>query len=105
MTALARAVSNDVSRYYGSIIPSVLNVFSMQGFLILNCIIGGQMLASVSSRLNDTLGIVIISVISLAVRSDLLHPFIRCAEPFVGDLLWLSVPSLVGFSTLPCEVG
>ena len=39
----------------------------MQGFLILNCIIGGQTLASVSSHLNDTLGIVIISVISLAV--------------------------------------
>ncbi|KAN0085850.1 Permease for cytosine/purines, uracil, thiamine, allantoin domain containing protein [Tylopilus felleus] len=53
--------------YYGSIIPSVLNVFSMQGFLILNCIIGGQTLTSVSPHLNDTLGIVIISVISLAV--------------------------------------
>ncbi|KAI9568123.1 purine-cytosine permease [Boletus coccyginus] len=53
--------------YYGSIIPSVLNVFSMQGFLILNCIIGGQTLASVSSDLDDTLGIVIISVISLVV--------------------------------------
>ncbi|KAF9226335.1 purine-cytosine permease [Gyrodon lividus] len=53
--------------YYGSIIPSILNVFSMQGFLILNCIIGGQTLASVSSHLDDTLGIVIIGVISLAV--------------------------------------
>ena len=48
-------------------IPSALNVFTMQGFLILNCIIGGQALASVSSRLDDTLGIVIISVISLVV--------------------------------------
>ncbi|KAI0694516.1 cytosine-purine permease [Cytidiella melzeri] len=53
--------------YVGSIIPSALNVFSMQGFLILNCIIGGQTLASVSSHLDDTLGIVIISLISLAV--------------------------------------
>ncbi|KDQ60052.1 hypothetical protein JAAARDRAFT_32429 [Jaapia argillacea MUCL 33604] len=53
--------------YYGSILPSVLNVFSMQGFLILNCIIGGQTLASVSDQLNDTLGIVIIGVISLVV--------------------------------------
>ncbi|KAI0341334.1 cytosine-purine permease [Trametopsis cervina] len=53
--------------YFGSIIPSALNVFSMQGFLILNCIIGGQTLASVSSHLDDTLGIVIIGVISLAV--------------------------------------
>lgn len=67
----------------------------MQGFLVLNCIIGGQTLASVSSHLNDTLGIVIISVISLAVRLILLHPFVWCAERFVGDVLWLSVPSLV----------
>lgn len=77
----------------------------MQGFLILNCIIGGQTLASVSSHLDDAMGIVIISVISLAVRSVLLHPFVRGAEPFVGDLLWLSVPSLVGISTLRRGVG
>ncbi|THH30554.1 hypothetical protein EUX98_g3626 [Antrodiella citrinella] len=53
--------------YYGAIIPSALTVFSMQGFLILNCIVGGQMLASVSPHLNDTLGIVIIGVISFCV--------------------------------------
>ncbi|KAL4068575.1 hypothetical protein V8B97DRAFT_1973479 [Scleroderma yunnanense] len=39
----------------------------MQGFLILNCIIGGQTIASVSPHLDDTLGIVIIGVISLVV--------------------------------------
>jgi hypothetical protein len=39
----------------------------MQGFLILNCIIGGQTLASLSPRLDDTLGIVIIGIISLVV--------------------------------------
>ncbi|KAI6040865.1 cytosine-purine permease [Pisolithus marmoratus] len=50
--------------YYGAIIPSALCVFSEQGFLILNCIIGGQTMASVSSHLDETLGIVIISVIS-----------------------------------------
>ncbi|KAI0674566.1 cytosine-purine permease [Trametes maxima] len=53
--------------YLGSIIPSAFTVFSMQGFLILNCIIGGQTLASVSSHLDDTLGIVIIGVLSLIV--------------------------------------
>ncbi|RDX54764.1 purine-cytosine permease [Lentinus brumalis] len=53
--------------YFGSIVPSAFTVFSMQGFLILNCIIGGQTLASVSDRLDDTLGIVIIGIISLAV--------------------------------------
>ncbi|TFY57856.1 hypothetical protein EVG20_g8379 [Dentipellis fragilis] len=53
--------------FYGSMIPSILNVFSLQGFLILNCIVGGQTLASVSDKLNDTAGIVIIAVISLVV--------------------------------------
>ncbi|KZT00661.1 cytosine-purine permease [Laetiporus sulphureus 93-53] len=54
--------------YFGAMLPSALNVFSMEGFLVLDCIIGGQMLASVSDgHLNDTLGIVIIGLISLAV--------------------------------------
>ncbi|KAG2132701.1 permease for cytosine/purines, uracil, thiamine, allantoin-domain-containing protein [Suillus bovinus] len=53
--------------YFGAIIPAVLNVFSLEGFLILNCIIGGQTLASLSSHLNDTLGIVIIGIITLVV--------------------------------------
>ncbi|KAI0777208.1 cytosine-purine permease [Trametes elegans] len=53
--------------YFMAILPSAFTVFSMQGFLILNCIIGGQTLASVSSHLDDTLGIVIIGVLSLVV--------------------------------------
>ncbi|GJE86609.1 cytosine-purine permease [Phanerochaete sordida] len=53
--------------YWPAKLPAALNVFSMQGFLILNCIIGGQTLASVSSHLDDTLGIVIIGLISLAL--------------------------------------
>lgn len=44
-------------------------MISMEGFLILNCIGGGQALASVSNRLDDTAGIVIISVLSLIVSS------------------------------------
>ncbi|KAG1729735.1 hypothetical protein EDB19DRAFT_1929562 [Suillus lakei] len=60
--------------YFGAIIPTVLNVFSMQGFLILNCIVGGQTLASLSTRLDDTLGIVIIGIISLVVRKYCLDP-------------------------------
>ncbi|TFY57523.1 hypothetical protein EVG20_g8512 [Dentipellis fragilis] len=53
--------------FYGSMIPSILNVLTLQAFLILNCIIGGQMIASVSDKLDDTTGIVITAVISLAV--------------------------------------
>jgi len=40
----------------------------MQGFLILGCIVGGQTLASLSSHLDDTLGIIIISIMTLVVR-------------------------------------
>jgi hypothetical protein len=39
----------------------------MQGYLILGSIIGGQTLASASPHLNATTGIVITSLISLAV--------------------------------------
>ncbi|KAG1868516.1 hypothetical protein F4604DRAFT_1927399 [Suillus subluteus] len=53
--------------YFGAIIPAVLNAFSLEGFLILKCIIGGQTIASLSSQLNDTLGIVILCIISLIV--------------------------------------
>ena len=51
--------------YYGAIIPSILNVLSMQGYVIINCIIGGQTLAAVSSHLDPTAGIVITGLISL----------------------------------------
>lgn len=35
-------------RYYGVILPCVLNLINMCGFCILNCILGGQTLASVA---------------------------------------------------------
>ena len=54
-------------RYYAAALPSILNVFSAQSYLILNSIIGGQALAAVSNKLNDTLGIVIIASISFVV--------------------------------------
>ncbi|KAF8991748.1 cytosine-purine permease [Cyathus striatus] len=54
--------------YYGVIIPCALNLIGMCGFSILNCILGGQALASVNGEhLSWTVGIVIISIISLLV--------------------------------------
>ncbi|KAL0579277.1 hypothetical protein V5O48_002731 [Marasmius crinis-equi] len=54
--------------YYGVIVPCVLNLVNMIGFCILNCILGGQTLASVADgRLSFVVGIVIIAVISLVV--------------------------------------
>ena len=41
----------------------------MQGYLIINTIVGGQTLAEVSPHLDATLGIVIIALISLVVRA------------------------------------
>ncbi|KAG1815189.1 permease for cytosine/purines, uracil, thiamine, allantoin-domain-containing protein [Suillus subaureus] len=79
--------------YFGAIIPTVLNVFSMQGFLILNCIVGGQTLASLSSRLNDTLGIVIIGIITLVVTFcgyRIIH--------WYESIAW--IPNVVAFITM-----
>lgn len=54
-------------RYYGASLPSLLNAVSLQGFLVINSIVGGQTLASVSKDLSWTVGIVIIGVIALFV--------------------------------------
>ena len=56
-----------LDRLYGAMIPSALNVFTCQAYLILNSIIGGQALAAASQNLDDTLGIVIIGVVSVVV--------------------------------------
>ena len=36
-------------RYYGVIVPSILNLVTLIGFGVLNCILGGQTLAAVTS--------------------------------------------------------
>ncbi|PCH37475.1 hypothetical protein WOLCODRAFT_140883 [Wolfiporia cocos MD-104 SS10] len=53
--------------YYGAIIPCVLNIISLQGYLIINTIIGGQTLGSISPHVGAPLGIVIIALVTLAV--------------------------------------
>ncbi|THH31816.1 hypothetical protein EUX98_g2368 [Antrodiella citrinella] len=53
--------------YYGAIIPSILNILTNEGYLVLNAILGGQALAGVSDHLSTSIGIVIIGIISLAV--------------------------------------
>ncbi|KAI0044301.1 hypothetical protein FA95DRAFT_1497272 [Auriscalpium vulgare] len=78
---------------YGAMIPSLLNVFSLMGFLILNTIVGGQTLASVSTHLNDTVGIVIIAVISLVV-SFMGYRILHLYESFA----WF--PNFVAFITM-----
>ncbi|KAJ7669418.1 purine-cytosine permease [Mycena polygramma] len=52
---------------YGIAIPSFLNVLSMIFYLFSSFIIGGQILAMVSSHLTPTTGIVIVALISLVV--------------------------------------
>ncbi|KAF8954889.1 purine-cytosine permease [Flammula alnicola] len=54
--------------YYGVIIPCVLNLVSVIGFSVSNCILGGQALASVTNgHLSWTVGIVIFTAISVVV--------------------------------------
>ncbi|RDX42874.1 hypothetical protein OH76DRAFT_1447780 [Lentinus brumalis] len=76
--------------YYGAIIPSILNVLSMQGYLVVNAIISGQALAAVSSSLNPTLGIVIIALISLVIT------FCGCKVLHWYELL-IWIPNVVAF--------
>ncbi|KAF8480308.1 permease for cytosine/purines, uracil, thiamine, allantoin-domain-containing protein [Russula ochroleuca] len=52
--------------YYGAMIPGLLSVASGVGFAVLNNILGGQALSSIAN-MSWTVGIVIISVISLFV--------------------------------------
>ncbi|KAF9527466.1 purine-cytosine permease [Crepidotus variabilis] len=83
--------------YYGSKLPSLLNAFSNQGFLILNCIIGGQALAAVSGKIDDTVGIVIISLISLAV-TFFGYQFLHWFESFAWVPSVISFPILIGLA-------
>ncbi|KAG6334992.1 hypothetical protein ID866_4093 [Astraeus odoratus] len=54
--------------YYGLIIPTILNLIGLCGFNILNCILGGQALSSVSNNsMSWTVGIVIIGIIALVI--------------------------------------
>lgn len=39
----------------------------MEGYLVINCIVGGQALAGLSAHLSAALGIVIIGLVSCAV--------------------------------------
>ncbi|KAF8156873.1 cytosine-purine permease [Crassisporium funariophilum] len=78
--------------YYAAAIPSALNVLSSQGFLVLNCIIGGQALAAVSDKLDDTLGIVIIGVVSLVVTF--------CGYRFLHWLSFVWIPNVVALPIL-----
>ncbi|KAF8189306.1 hypothetical protein BJ912DRAFT_377421 [Pholiota molesta] len=54
--------------YYGVILPCVLNLASVVGFSVSNCILGGQALASVTNgHLSWTVGIVVFTAISVLV--------------------------------------
>ncbi|KAL5514386.1 hypothetical protein ACEPAG_2474 [Sanghuangporus baumii] len=52
--------------FYGISVPCILGLATMTGFMILNCILGGQTLSAVSGGdLSWTVGIVIIAILSL----------------------------------------
>jgi purine-cytosine permease-like protein len=79
--------------YYGSIIPSILNLVTFMGFLILNLILGGETLAAVSGYqaghgggLSWDVGIAIVGVIALLV-STRSTPSTRPYPLYAGYLL------------------
>ena len=66
----------------------------------MNCIIGGQTIASVSPHLDDTLGIVIIGFISLAVGASVYGTyFSHCLS---GDIFRIPLSSLVRNCCFQC---
>ncbi|KAJ7512393.1 permease for cytosine/purines, uracil, thiamine, allantoin-domain-containing protein [Mycena galericulata] len=78
---------------YGIVLPSILNVLTMMGYLFLGLIIGGQMLAKTSEHLTPNLGIVINGLLSLVLSFcgyKILHWFAYTA--------W--IPTLLGFAVM-----
>lgn len=87
--------------YYGGLIPSFFNLCTMQGYLIINCIIGGQTLAASSSHLDATLGIVIIGLIALLVTFSgyqVLHWYETIA--WIPNVVGMIVMAAVGSKSL-----
>lgn len=86
------------ARLYGAAIPSILNVISSMGFLILNGIIGGQAMAAVSSKLDDTLGIVIIGIIAsvVGILNSLLYGNDNCSHTWFDRSHFVVIVSYIG---------
>ncbi|KAJ7429410.1 hypothetical protein B0H11DRAFT_1768147 [Mycena galericulata] len=80
---------------YGIVIPSILNVLTMMGYLFLGLIIGGQMLAQTSDHLTPNLGIIINGLLSLVVCTP------RAPSPWIPTLLGFAVMLGVGGKHLP----
>ncbi|KAJ7746477.1 purine-cytosine permease [Mycena maculata] len=78
---------------YGVVVPSILNVLTMMGYLFFGVIVGGQFLAEVSDHLTPTSGIIVVALISLAVSFcgyKLLHWF--------ASLAW--IPTVIGLAVM-----
>lgn len=73
-------------------IPSTLVTLTLQGYLILNTIVGGQTLGSVSAHLNASLGIVIIALVTLVVRVTL-----NVSDPHILTIVFSG-----GFQRIKC---
>ncbi|KAI0062621.1 cytosine-purine permease [Artomyces pyxidatus] len=96
--------------YYGAVIPSILNTITLLGYIIISTIAGGQTLAAVSVHLDDTIGIVVISAISLVVcfmgyRAIHLYESVAWLPNLLAFLVMLGVGSkhLVFPSAPPAE--
>lgn len=61
-----------MASYFGAILPATFNAATIMGFLILECVLGGQTLASTSNgRIGWNVGIIVIAVVSLFVSRPL----------------------------------
>ena len=70
-------------RLFGTAIPLVLNMATLAGYGIIDCILGGQALSAINpNKLSINVGIVIVAIINLVIiffGSKVIHQFDRYA--------------------------
>ena len=72
----------------------------MQGYLVVNTIVGGQTLAEVSDHLNATLGIVIIAITSLIVRFAMVLNMLQTLKGVTIRSRFVAAKSSIGKTTV-----
>jgi purine-cytosine permease-like protein len=94
--------TNPFFRLYGVSIPVLLNLATITGFAVIDCVVGGQTLASVNTgSISSTVGIVIIALIALLISFcgiKVLHQFERYA--WIPSLIAIIIATGCGGSKL-----
>lgn len=106
LAAFDLCILTGVCSYYGVSIPVLLNLATITGFAVIDCVIGGQTLASVNpGSISSNVGIVIIALIALVISFcgiKALHQFERYA--WIPSLIAIIIATGCGGSNLSKQV-